>query len=58
MQSKHMVIFLLLIYKFTYNIFFFFQKHTRCLNNMIKRVIMGSDHAGITLKNFLKDYLK
>lgn len=25
---------------------------------MIKRVIMGSDHAGITLKNFLKDYLK
>lgn len=25
---------------------------------MIKRVILGSDHAGITLKNSLKDYLK
>ncbi len=24
----------------------------------MKRVIMGSDHAGITLKNSLRDYLK
>ena len=25
---------------------------------MAKRVILGSDHAGITLKNSLKEYLK
>jgi len=25
---------------------------------MIKRVFLGSDHAGITLKNSIKEYLK
>lgn len=25
---------------------------------MMKKIILGSDHAGITLKNSIKDYLK